>query len=140
MLEDGGLGRSDPRVRPSEVREPALSEAKCARYEDANTGSSVSAEATAAAGAESISAGMASKPQAQSSQGCEQHELSTCMATIHGGHQAPIIANSTMIAVTRLKWLMIEDNDLPREDHDRQHQHYGQFHYDRTPVLHKDHK
>jgi len=83
------------------VREPALSEAKCARYEDANTGSSVSGEAITTAAAGSTSAGMASNPQAHASQGWVQQELVAWMAATQGGHHTPTIANRTTIDVSR---------------------------------------
>ena len=92
----GERGKSD-----GEVREPALSEATCARDEDAKTGSSVSGEATTTALAGSTSAGMASNPQAQSSQGWVQHELSAWIAAMQGGHHAQTIANKTMTDVSR---------------------------------------
>ena len=95
------MGKGERGTSDGEVREPALSEAKCAMDEDANTGSNVSGEATTTAAAGSTSAGMDSKPQEHASHGWLQHELAAWMAATHGGHQTPTIANRTTIDVSR---------------------------------------
>jgi hypothetical protein len=95
-MAKGERGTSD-----GEVREPALSEATCARDEDAKTGSRVRGVAITTAVAGSTSAGMASNPHAQSSQGWLQHDEAAWMAAMQGGHHAQTIANRTMTDVSR---------------------------------------